>query len=462
MMKTFRTIFCGMVAIAAYAAAAQEEEFESITVGLSTESSLEPLYLTAIVNNQAAYGESYLKELHKILSFDLQHNGRTYLAKKGADQERYATSGKFEELGLPSEWKKFGVIYVVKPSVANRTLSAMILDSDKQSLKRSSEITLSGDLNQDRRQIHKLADSIHKGLFDSDGVASTKILYTVKGATGAKKDSSELWEADYDGGNARQITTLNTLCVTPVYIPPKPGYSVGSAIYTSYQTGQPKIYVSSLKEGSTGQRLTYMRGNQLMPTISRQRDKVAFISDITGNPDLFMIGFSTETGAIGKPQQLFSAKQATQGSPTFSPDGKKIAFVSDKDGSPRIYVIDVPAAGTNLQEIKATLISKRNRENSAPCWSADGTKIAYCARQQGDRQIWYYDFSTGQEKQLTRGSGNKENPSWASNSLHLVYNAGDGDANELYIINLNEAEPVKISSGRGEKRFPNWEPTANR
>lgn len=438
--------------------AGQDDDFDSITVGLSTESALEPLYLTSFLNEQTTFDDSYLKQLNQILSFDLQHNGKTYLAKKTAEQDRYATVGKFEELGSSIEWKKQGILYVIKPRVQNQSLSAMILDTGKQNLKKIDQIPLSGNIAEDRRQIHKLADSIHKALFGSEGIASTKILYTIKITSGPNKGVSDLWESDYDGANQRQITKLNTLCVSPVYMPPKPGFSTGSFLYTSYLLGQPKIYVGSLKDGAPAQRLTYMRGNQLMPAISQQRDKIAFISDVTGNPDLFLLSFSTESGALGKPQQIFSAKQATQGSPTFSPDGKRIAFVSDKDGSPRIYLIDIPAPGTSLKDIKATLISKRNRENSAPCWSPDGTKIAYCSRLQGDRQIWIYDLKTGQEKQVTKGQGNKENPSWAPNNLHIVFNSADRDASELYIINLNESEATKITSGKDEKRFPSWEP----
>ncbi len=177
-----------------------------------------------------------------------------------------------------------------------------------------------------------------------------------------------------------------------------------------------------------------------MPTLTRQRDKVAFISDVTGNPDLFVQEFNPDAGAMGKPQQIFSSLKATQGSPTFSPDGKQIAFVSNKDGSPKIYVMDVPAPGTPLKDIKAQLATKHSTESSAPTWSPDGTKLAYCAKTGGFRQIWGYDFSTKEERQLTQGVSNKENPTWAPNSLHLIYNSSDADASELYLINLKPAQ----------------------
>lgn len=194
-----------------------------------------------------------------------------------------------------------------------------------------------------------------------------------------------------------------------------------------------------------------------MPAISPKRDKLAFISDVTGNPDLFILPFNPDEGTVGKPYQIFSTRQGTQGTPTFSPDGKQIAFVSNKDGSPRIYKMKVPEAGASIKNLQAVLLTKLSRESSAPAWSPDGKKIAYCALTNGVRQIWIYDLEKNRERQLTRGPGNKENPTWAPNSLHIMFNSSDKKACELYFINLNQTEATKITTGPGEKRFPNWE-----
>lgn len=441
-----------------YQACAEESEGPLI-VKLETESDLSPLYLLPLIIDQSDLQETYVQQLEKILAFDLDHNGATFLAKRTAAGNQLGQSGAFNQLGQASAWKGQHVFYVVKAQIQGNSIKTLVLNTEKQSIKSIDPIPLTGNLNEDRRQIHRLADIIHKALFGVDGIASTHILFTIK--TGTSADSSkwisEVWESDYDGANMRQLTQERSTCVTPIYLPPKPGFATGAYLYVSYQLGQPKIFVASTKDGKK-RRVTTVRGNQLMPAVSRQRDQVAFICDVTGNPDLFLQPFSPEKGAIGKPQQIFSARSATQGSPTFSPDGSRIAFVSNKDGSPKIYVIGIPAPGTNINDIKATLISKANRESSAPCWSPDGTKIAYCARGNGERQIWVYDFNTKQETQITTGSGNKENPSWAPNSLHLVYNSSDPKSSNLFIINLNQHEPVQITSGSGEKQFPNWEP----
>lgn len=420
---------------------------EKIIVKLETENALMPIYLAPIYNDSNELNTAYTNQIEKIFHFDLNHNGMTYTVKENEN------TGSFD---VDKNFNKLKAYYVIKILVKNKNISLRLISINSDSQREVSGIALTGNISQDREKIHRLSDLIFKTIFEKDGIANTKILYTVK--TGdAKKPIAEIFEADYDGGNPRQITKENCLCVNPAYIPPKPGFNSGGIMYISYKTGQSKIYIASLSEG-IGRRFSLLKGNQLMPAVSKQRDKIAFICDYTGNPDLFLQAFDPEKGPLGKPQQIFSTHLATQGTPTFHPDGNKIAFVSNKDGSPRIYVIDIPAPGASIKNIKTTLISKANRDNTAPNWSPDGTKLAYCSTTNGVRQIWIYDFIKQHEWQLTFGNTHKENPSWAPNSLHLVFNSTGKNSTELYLVNLNQPEAVKITKGSGDKRFPVWEP----
>lgn len=411
---------------------------EPIIVRLDTDVKRQPMYVSKFIDENSAFDSNYLRDLEKILNFDLNYNGMIIVV----DQK-----------------KQKHAIYTLKVRCKDKALLAQLLTTNTHASKVIDPIPLSGDLRFDRRQVHLLSDAIFTALFGKRGIASTHVLYTVK-TPGTSPNSwiSEVYEADYDGGNPRQLTRDGDYCITPCYVPPKSGLASGSFFYVSYKNGQPKIYMASLKEGGQGKRFSFMRGNQLLPAISMQRDKVAFINDITGNPDLFLQPFNPDIGAMGKPHQIFSHGKSTQGTPTFSPDGKQIAFVSNKDGSPKIYVMKIPDPGTNLKHIKARLISKINRENSAPAWSPDGTKLAYCSLTEGVRQIWIHDFEQDSEWQLTLGSENKENPTWAPNSLHLIFNSTGKSGSELYLVNLNQPEAVKITRGAGEKRFPHWEP----
>lgn len=434
---------------------------ESLVILLGTETKTSPLYVAPILSDQSGFSKDYIDSLQKILQFDFDHNGMTSLVKPTQEMEKLNVATGWDFQGDLSSWSSKRVHYVIKTRIKDNRLSARALKVSNHTIKSVEGLPLTGNLSEDRRQIHALSDSLFKALFDTEGIASTQILYTLKKQDPVtKKWISDVIQADYDGGNARRVTQGKEYCITPAYIPPKPGYTSRNYAYVSYKTGQPKIYLGNLQDG-TIQRFSLLKGNQLMPAISRQRDKIAFISDVTGNPDLFLQNYDPEKGLIGKPRQIFAAKQASQATPSFSPDGKKLAFVSDKDGSARVYMIDIPSPETRLNDIKAKLISKVNRESSAPNWSSDGTKIAFCAKVNGVRQIWIYDFITHTERQLTDGPGNKENPVFAQNSLHLIFNSSDRGASELYLINLNQQGAVQITSNaqdlQGEKHFPAWE-----
>jgi TolB protein len=423
---------------------------QEIRVHLATSSPLQPIYISKIQSQNASFDAPYLAQLEAVIAYDLNYNGATKVSPKSPEKEQLLLSN-------PTSWKNFGIPFVVRLQMANRTLSVSVFTSQTGSLKSFPEVSLSGDLNKDRQQLHKIADAITKTLFSQDGVASSRILYSYQVKNPRPDGSewvSEIWECDWDGAGARQLTHDGSYCVTPVLIPRSQRFNNDRFIYVSYKMGQPKIFLGSLKSGE-GKRLVDLRGNQLLPAISPKRDKIAFICDAGGRTDLFMQPFNPETGEVGKPAQLYSYPRSTQASPTFSPDGSKLAFVSDKDGGMRIYII--PAAASE-KRASAVMISKQNRENSCPCWSPDGTKLAYSAKTNGIRQIWIYDFASGEESQLTSGPGNKENPCWGPDSKHLVFNSTDASSSELYVVNLNQPEAVKISRGLGKKHYPTWGP----
>ncbi len=450
-MRIIVTIFT-LLCVSAYSLSAQEiPTSQEIRVHLSTDSPLAPIYVSRLKADATDFDANFINQIDTLLQYDLNYNGKTRVAQRApAKEQQLLQKDKMAAFNMV-KWKEFGIPYVVVGHINNHSLNVSLFITETGSLKHFQDIPLTGDMLQDRRQIHRLADGIYKALFQTDGIAATRILYAVQHKNPKADGSqwvSEIWECDWDGASARQITKEGSYSVSPVALPHKSD----KFLYVSYKLGQPKIYLASTHEG-VGKKIVDLRGNQLLPAVSPRRDKIAFICDAGGRTDLFLQAFNPEKGEVGKPVQLFSYPHSTQASPTFSPDGQKLAFVSDKDGSPRIYVIATNQIGKRPAPV---LITKQNSESSCPSWSPDGSKLAYSAKTNGVRQIWIYDFETKEEKQLTSGSGHKENPSWAQDSLHLVFNSTDASSSELYVINLNQPEAVKISKGPGKKHFPTW------
>ena len=324
---------------------------------------------------------------------------------------------------------------------------------------------LCGDLSVDRRVLHQCSDTAQEALFGKKGVANTKIIYVLKRKTEKGNVVSELFEADYDGHNAKQLTKNGSLVVTPLWVPGKTSGLAASkgaiiksnvVLYVSYELGQPKMFMMNVKNNHV-ERVSLMRGNQLTPALSSIGDSIAFCSDISGTADLYVAPFEASVGVVGKPRQIFHVKGTATACPSFSPDGKMIAFVSNKDGAAKVYIMPIPDPSATTKDLRPVLISKRVREATAPSWSKDGKKIVYSGKNGGDRQIWVYDLERKTEEQLTDGPGSKESPSFGPDSIHILFHAVFSHGTQIYLINLNQKDPVKIPSGSGDALFPVFE-----
>lgn len=428
---------------------------EEIKIHLSTITDLDSIYIGHFKNPGMTFSSDYVKQLENILSFDFNHNSSTKVIQTDPIKEALLSQIESKEIYTFEKCKSWNIPYIIKGEILDKNLFLTLVSPQQGKMKTFTKISLSGQLSKDRKQIHRLADAIYESIYGKPGIAATQILYCMK----QKQDNewiSEIWCCDWDGANAKQITFENSYCVTPVCLSnhqkEDPRF-----LYVSYKKGQPKIYLGSSQK-RLGKKLIQLRGNQLLPAISFQKDKIAFICDIAGQADLFLQEFYPDEEKITKPMQIFSYPGSTQASPTFNPDGSKIAFVSDKGGSPRIYVIP---SNFNTKRPDPVLLTKKNTENTCPAWSPDGKKLAYSAKTKGIRQIWIYDFDTNEEYQLTEGTGNKENPSWAPNSTHLVFNVTQGSQTEIDVVNLHQTSILKISQGPGIKHYPTWSAHGN-
>lgn len=433
-------------------------ETEEIDVLLQADQALLPVHVETMESCEASFSPNYLSQLRAILAFDMSNNGMTRVIEGRDFRKAEECAGQISYDGAVelAALRDMHVSYLIRWKMDHSDLSVKVIEVTAGTVRTVKPLRCSGEFARDKSIMHQLADCIYQMLFGKTGVASTKILYVVK-----KAGKSEVMESDYDGRGLRQLTNSHSLCVTPLWIPSREkNQKSRSFLYVSYQLGQPKLYMASLLgDGGVSNpvKVCPMRGNQLTPAISADGSMLAFCSDITGTADLYIVAFEEGVGAIGKPRQIFHARGTATACPTFSPDGKKIAFVSNKDGSPRIYVMDIPPPGSKSTDLRPTLISKRCRENTAPSWSFDGKKIAYSAKNSGNRQIWVYDVEQNSEQQVTAGAGSKESPCWAPDSFHIAFHAYTGSECDVYITNLHHAVPVKISGGGGEKLYASWE-----
>lgn len=424
---------------------------EEIEVFLPTKSSKEGAFFSRFSSFDSPYDWRYLDELKSTLEFDLKVGGFVAILGGPDGLLEMIEEGNFKEF---SKFKQQGVSYLFSGSIQKDLLTLTVYDLKNERLKNYPKLSVSGVIEKDRMAMHRLSDAIHHDLFQVQGIASLKILFAKRTLESSQSErQSEIWLCGSDGEDAKQLTFDGGYAVTPAFFSHSNPLEF---VYVNYQEGQSKVYRASVQGGGKKEALISLRGNQALPSISKDGLSVAFISDVAGRADLFLQKFDAKKKALGKARQIFTAPRATEASPTFSPDGKKVAFVSDKDGPPRVYLLDIPSL-KSTEKPRPKLLTMRCRENTSPSWSPDGTKLAYSGKVDGVRQIWIYDFATQEEIQLTTGEEMKENPAWAPDSLHLVYNTESEESCELFLLDIRDPSPIQISKGMGQKRFPCWE-----
>ena len=210
-----------------------------MVVRLSTETQRLPIYAAGFYVTDGCFSDEYASTLQKILQFDLNYNGMTYVLDVSEDFEKLISGDQIDRAPKTNDWKALEAFYLVKGAIKDKKLIVRLYAANGESVKGVDGLLLSGDLAKDRKQIHILADTIFKTLFGKEGIATSKILYTVKTTQGGKT-RTEVVESDYDGENRRKVLSEPNLIVSPVYVPPKEGFATGSFLYVSYQTGQPK------------------------------------------------------------------------------------------------------------------------------------------------------------------------------------------------------------------------------
>ncbi len=134
-------------------------------------------------------------------------------------------------------------------------------------------------------------------------------------------------------------------------------------------------------------------------------------------------------------------------SPSFAPDGEQLAFISDLTGSPQVWRMSVaggfPAAVTAFDEQVARVI-----------WSPDGEWLAVESASGGgmNSQIDIVRPDGGDRRRLTAdGISNNWLGGWTSDGRGLSFssNVDDSDSMECFTIDIDAGAPEKLTSAGG-------------
>jgi len=289
-----------------------------------------------------------------------------------------------------------------------------------------------GLVEQSRYLMHRLASDIVLTLTGHPGPFLTKMAF-VGNSTGHK----EVYIADYDGHNAKQLTSRNSITLSPRYSP-----SGTKMIYTSFHESGNALFMRDLVKGTT-KKISDRQGLNIAAAWTPDEKQLALTLTISGNPDIYLID------TTGKIVKRLTSNWGIDVSPRFSPDGEKMAFVSNRSGSPQIYVLD-------LKDNKVERLTYEGNYNTSPDWS-NLDRIAFTGSMDGGFNIFTISPDGTGLRQVTQGPGNNEDPCWSPDGRYLAFSSNRTGGNyHIYLSTANGENQRQVTFLKGDQLAPSW------
>lgn len=226
---------------------------------------------------------------------------------------------------------------------------------------------------------------------------------------------------------------------TPVPAP------TGHLIFVSNRDGQNSLYMTSA-DGVEQTRLT-SNGEDADPHISPDGTRVAFVSTVADNMDVYVLDLATlnVTRITDAPEK--------DTSPTWSPDGTRLAFESFRDGNFEIYMVN--ADGSN-----PVRLTNDPAGDSNPVWSPVGDEIAFVSNRFGNSDIMLLTTS-GAVSTLTTNPAPDSAPAWSPNGSMIAFKTHSGDLANLCVIGRDGLNQHCVTTAPSEYGSPIWSPDGN-
>ncbi len=248
-----------------------------------------------------------------------------------------------------------------------------------------------------------------------------------------------IYLCDIDGGDVRQLTRFNTLCVEPSWNP-----TGGSIFYSKYASSGIEVVETTVSASPMSRILSRFRGINAGAAMSPDGRHLAVILSFDHMVDLFIMDMRTRKLA------RLTKGYAVEASPCWSPDGRSIAYVSDESGSPRIHIVGIDGRGRKrLPTIGGDAVT--------PDWSTDG-KIVFASRVNGSYTLGLYE--NGQVRRITDAPGNWESPAWAADNRQVVCKRSWGGKSGLFVVDTKTGRIRELLSTRYPLSTPAWSPCA--
>ncbi|MEM9432733.1 MAG: Tol-Pal system beta propeller repeat protein TolB [Pseudomonadota bacterium] len=405
-----------------------------------TEGVIEPLPFAApdFVAESAGAGQ-LARDLVSVIISDLQGSG---LFRAISPDAFISQINSFDAAVQYADWKAINAQALITGAVSTTGDGQLVVKFRLHDVFAENELgsglQFVGSQDGWRRMAHKVADAVYSRITGEGPYFDSRLVFVSE--TGPKNlRKKRLAVMDYDGAGLQFLTDDSSIVLAPRFSP-----SGDRVLYTSYETGFPKIYVLDI--ASVQRRgLEEQPGTMsFAPRFAPNGQDVVFSLTQGSNTDIYKLNLTS-----GERVQLTNSP-SIETAPSYSPDGTQIVFESDRSGTQQLYIM--PSSGG-----EPTRISFGQGRYGTPVWSPRGDLIAFTKQNRGRFHIGVMRVD-GSEERLLTASFLDEGPTWAPNGRVIMFtreSSGSSGASTLYSVDITGRNLKAVQAGGSD---PSWSP----
>ena len=221
--------------------------------------------------------------------------------------------------------------------------------------------------------------------------------------TAQRKGKDVLYLLDIASGKIRSLDLPVDGVTSPVWSPDD-----RQLAFSGTRGGISDLFIVDV-DGKNLRQLTRDEYGDLQPSWSPDGQRIAFASDRgpETNLDILQLGkwqisvYDLRTGSI----EVLPNQGGLNLNPVWSPDGRELAFISDRTGIPNIFLYDF----SNREHFQITNvlggISAITEYSPALTWARQADKVAFAYYERGDYTVWTFDNPRARKAVAYRPAG---------------------------------------------------------
>ncbi len=141
--------------------------------------------------------------------------------------------------------------------------------------------------------------------------------------------------------------------------------------------------------------------------------------------------------------------------PVWSPDGTKVAFISDASGEEEIWVVAQDGLSPAEQ-----ITTGGHAFRYDPKWSPDGKRIVFSDK---DNRVWIVAVADKKLEEIAHSKdGGGHDYEWSPGGSYLAFSMNDPNSfSALYVWSVADSKLHRITSGRFDENSPVWDPNGD-